>query len=106
MFKLAVKGRIIAAGIKILGLKELNGRPTTSRYPADYSKQDKKAKHVYLRKVATSIVDEYVVDGKRIINILNSVLEHTEQDKAAANQRMTPDGRFLCRLYGCDKSYK
>lgn len=106
MLKLAVKARIITAGMKILGLTELSGRPTTSCYPADLSNQDKRAKKTYLRKLASSIVDEYVVDNKAITDILNSVLEQTEQTRAAANQRMTTDGRFLCRFDGCNKSFK
>lgn len=106
MFVLALKARIIAAGMKVLGMEELSGNPTKLRYPAKSSKQDHDAKLKYLRKIASAIVDEYVVDSNTIDKIISPVLLQEEQELAVANQRMTPDGRFRCRFNGCEKTYK
>ena len=44
MFLLAVKARIIACAMKILGLEKIDSRPTAHLYPKDKSRCDKTTK--------------------------------------------------------------
>ena len=92
------------------------GKPTKLKYPANTSKtpakdpcqypQDHNAKRKYIRKIASAIVDEYVVDNNTVDKIISPVLMQEEQELAVANQNMTPDRRFRCRFSGCEKTYK
>ena len=106
MFFLALKARIIAAGMTLLGMEQLCGKPTKLKYPANTSKQGHDAKRKYIRKIASAIVDEYVVDNNIVDKIISRVLMQEEQELAIANQRMMPDGRLKCRFSGCEKTYK
>ena len=47
-FVLALKARIIAAGMKFLGMEQFRGKPTKLKYPANTSKQDHNAKRKYI----------------------------------------------------------
>ena len=105
MFVLSLKVRIIAAGMKLLGMEQLCGKPTKLNYPANTSKQDHDAKRKYIRKIASAI-DEYVVNNNIVDKIISPVLMQEEQELAIANQRMMPDGCFKCRFSGCEKTYK
>lgn len=106
MFVLALKARIIAAGMKFLGMEQFCGKPTKLKYPVNTSKQDHNAKRKYIRKIASAIVGEYVVDNNTVDRIISPVLMQEEQELAVANQNMMPDGRFRCRFSGCEKTYK
>ena len=97
MFLLALRARIIAAGMKVLGLNEVNGNATKEKFPADESRQDQNAKQRYVRKIATTIVDEHILDHKTAEEIINSCLLQEEQERAIDSQQMTSDGRFACR---------
>lgn len=91
--------------MKILGLKQLDGSPTDYHYPRDESQYDKTVKRVYLRNLASQIVDKFIVDEKSFNLIVNHVLE--DHDNQTARQaEMTPDGRFPCREIGCNKTFK
>ena len=82
------------------------GKPTKLKYHANTSKQNHDAKRKYIRKIASAIIDEYVVDNNIVDKIISPVLMQEEQEPAIANQRMMPDGRFKCRFSGCEKTYK
>jgi len=105
MFLLAVKSRIVASAMKILGLKQLDGSPTAYHYPTDESQHDKTMKRVYLRNLASQIVDKFIVDEKSYNLIVNRVLEDHDNERARQAQ-MTPDGRFPCREIGCNKTFR
>ena len=105
MFLLAVKSRIVASAMKILGLKQLDGAPTDYHFPRDASQYDKTIKRVYLRNLASQIVDKFIVDEKSLNLIANYVLEDQDNQRARQSQ-MTPDGRFPCRETGCNKTFK
>lgn len=106
MFLLALKARIVAGAMKILGLDHLDGKPAATReYPADKSKEDKHARCVYLRRLATEIVDKYIIDAESHRCIIDAVLNQAEQEEELQMQ-MTMDGRFPCRHAGCHKTFK
>lgn len=106
MFLLAVKARIVACALKILGMAEVEGVPATEhRYPRDDSKFDKMAKSLYLRNIASQIVDRFIVDEKSYNSIIDQALEDHEVQQAR-RAGMTPDGRFPCRFSGCNKTFR
>lgn len=105
MFLLAVRSRIVASAMKILGMKKLEDSPTANHYPKDESRADKTMKRLYLRKLASQIVDKFIVDEKSYNDIVDRVLEdHDNQQERQA--QMTPDGRFPCRQSGCNKTFR
>ena len=105
MFLLAVKARIVASAMKILGMVDIDGVPTVHHYSRDDSRYDKMAKSIYLRNIASLIVDQFIVDEKSYNNIIDQALEDHDIQQARRAQ-MTPDGRFPCRFRGCDKTFR
>lgn len=105
MFVLAVKARIVAGAMKILAMDCLDGRPTAHRYPDNQSKEDKHTRRVYIRRLATQIVDKYIIDAESHKCIIDAVLNQEEHEKELQTQ-MTIDGRFPCRHTGCHKTFK
>jgi len=75
MFLWAVKARIVASAMKILGMVEIDGVPTLHHYPRDDSRHDKMAKSIYLRNIASQIVDLFIVDEKSYNSIIDQALE-------------------------------
>ena len=106
MFLLAVKARIVASAMKILGMVEIDGVPTVHCYPRDDSRYDKMAKSIYLRNIASLIiVDQFIVDEKAYNSIIDQALEDHDTQQACQAQK-TPDGRFPCRFRGCDRTFR
>ena len=75
MFMLAFRARIVAAAMKLLGINHLDAWPTAYKYPKDESRADKSVKQVYLQKLASHIIDKFIVDEKSYNIIVNNVLE-------------------------------
>ena len=105
MFMLAFRARIVAAAMKLLGIKHLDSWPTAYKYPKDESRADKSLKKVYLQKLASHIIDKFVVDEKSYSIIVNNVLEDHAYHQARQSEK-TPDGRFMCRQVGCNKTFR
>ena len=64
----------------------------------------KQAKKACLRKIASIVVDDYVVDQERNENIMRSaqVIEHEQH---AREQQVNAQGRYPCRSPGCNKTF-
>ena len=71
--------------MKFLGMEQSCGKPTKLKYPVNTSKQDHNAKRKYIQKIASAIVDEYVVDNNTVDN---------EQSKAVFRNKLL----FITRL--------
>lgn len=93
MFVLAVKARIVAAAMLILGLKDVDGNPTEYRYPNNASKTDKTSKRIYLRNLASQVVRLFIVDEKAYNSIIDQALQDADNQRAREAE-MTPDGLF------------
>ena len=105
MFVLALKARIFAAAMTMLKMNQLDGQPpVTKRYPTDKSKADTHAKSGYLKKMATKIVDMYIIDSKSDQAVIDSVFSQTEREEQQL--QMTADGRFPFRHAGCNKTFR
>lgn len=62
-------------------------------------------KKEYLRKVASRVVDSYVIRRENVESIFNALLAAGEEE--ASNRRnQTDDGRFICNFPGCGKTFK
>lgn len=95
----------MASAMKILGMVDIDGVPTVHHYPRDDSRYDKMAKSIYLRNIASLIVDQFIVDEKSYNRIIDQALEDDDIQQARQAQ-MTPDGRFPCRFSRCDKTFR
>ena len=51
-------------------------------------------------------MDQFVLDKHSLNTFLDRILCEQEKDDAVSNQELTADGRFPCRISGCDKSFK
>lgn len=105
MFVLAIKAKIVAAAMLVLGLKDFDGNPTEYRYPNNASKTDTTSKRKCLRNLAFQVVRLFIVDEKAYNSIIDQALQDAD-NKRARQAEMTPDGRFPCRHSGCDKSFR
>lgn len=95
---------MIAAAVELLGMTNLDQeKPTKNVFPnpACATTEEKKA---YLRRIATLVVDSYVIDRHRNEKMRHSVgiMEHETE---ARQQELTPDGRFRCRAPGCRRTF-
>lgn len=105
-FQLEVETRIIAAALKILGLNSLDPKekPNKNVFLNQEDASTKQEKKHYLHKMATLVVDEFVIDQERNRKIMQSVqlLEHERQAK---EQEIDAEGRYPCRSPGCTKTF-
>ena len=102
MFLLSVRSRIVVAAMQILGLETLDGNATTDRFPPNTTR-DIPNKKRYISKIASQIVDMFVVDKDCHTAIINSILDDREKEQLLKSQ-MTVDNRFPCRHPGCPKA--
>lgn len=63
MFVLAVKSRVVAAAMRVLGMKEVNDHPKQNSFPPSLENGSIIAQRIYLRSVAENVVDKYVLDS-------------------------------------------
>ena len=67
MFMLAMEARVAAAVMTILGIEDINGKPTKLEYKFHVTDAaDKHLKKKYLRDLASSIVDKFILDNMLI----------------------------------------
>ena len=104
-FQIEVESRIIAATLKVLEITSLDPKekPAQNAFVAgeNATKQQKKD---YLRKIAESVVDAYVVDQERNTDIMHSV-QVMEHERHAKEQQVNAQGRYPCRPPGCSKTF-
>lgn len=105
MFVLAIKARILAAAMLVLGLKDIDGNPTQYHYPYNASKTNTTSKHKCLRNLASQVFYLFNIDEKAYNSIIDQALQYADNQRARQAE-MTPDGRFPCRHSGCDKSFR
>lgn len=103
-FDLEVQARLIAAALEILGMGTLNDKPTTNEFPEGLIHESKAKQKLYLRKIASMVVDKYVIQNEQMENFLAKVLS-IEGYQAEIAREQREDGRFVCRFPGCDKSF-
>lgn len=103
-FQLEVESRVLAAAIELLGMTTLEDeKPTKNLLPIpDGATSD--AKKSYLRRIATLVVDSYIIDRHRNEKKRQSVAIN-QYEAAARQQELTADGRFRCRAPGCRRTF-
>ena len=90
-FILEVEARIVAASLHVLGMKKIDDlEPTTStcKLSSNATVEDKK---IYLNKVSALVVDQFVVDQKRNLDVEKSV------KKMQSDLQTDVYGRYPCR---------
>ena len=98
-FILEVEARIVAATLHVLGMKKIDDlEPTTStcKLSSNATVEDKK---IYLNKVSALVVDQFVVDQKRNLDVEKSV------KKMQSDLQTDVYGRYPCRYPGCSKTF-
>ena len=106
--QLEVETRVVAAAMEILGMSSLDDEKPTKNAPPDSTDATDVAKKSYLRRIASLIVDTYVIDQQRNLDIQQSV-QMVEHEQGARQQEITVDRegrrRFKCRAPGCNKDF-
>lgn len=103
-FQLEVEARVIAAAIELLGMTSLEDAMPTKNLPPNPDGATSDAKKAYLRRIATLVVDSYIIDRHRNEKMRQSVAI-IQYEAAARQQELTADGRFRCRAPGCRRSF-
>ncbi|XP_028518482.1 uncharacterized protein LOC114576306 [Exaiptasia diaphana] len=102
-FELEVKARVIASAMLILGIDNLNGIPTQI-VPANAKEMTTVQQRHLLKKIASQVVDLFVLQKDKTDALLNKVLTEEEHELARSRDQ-TEDGRFMCRFPGCGKTF-
>lgn len=104
-FELEIKARLIASAVHELGMNNLSDSPTGEFWQPNLPEASDIEKKEYLHKVASRVVDSYVIRRKNVESIFNSLLA-AEEDEASNRRNQTDDGRFICNFPGCGKTFK
>ena len=104
--QLEVETRVVAVAMEILGMSSLDHeKPNLS---PDFTDATDVAKKSYLRRIASLVVDTYVIDQQRNLDIQQSV-QIVEHEQGARQQEITVDRegrrRFKCRAPCCNKDF-
>lgn len=86
-----------------MGIDSLDDE-TPTKNVLDESFATKEEKAVYLRKISSIVVDDFVIDQKRNEDILKSVqvMQNAQQSK---KREVNSEGRYPCRAQGCPKTF-
>ena len=106
MFMLAMEARVTAAAMTIMGMEDINGKPSQPEYMFDVTDTvDNHLKKKYLRRLASSIVDQFILDRLSTDKILSELHKSIEENRLIQSLRQ-PDGRYSCRFPACKKTFK
>ena len=83
---LAVKSRVVAAAMQVLGMKEVSDHPKQNSFPPSLKNGSITTQRIYLRSVAENVVDKYVLDSSRVNAFLDTLLSEEEQHEIQRNQ--------------------
>lgn len=87
----------------ILGIDNLNGIPTQI-VPANAKEMTTVQQRHLLKKIASQVVDLFVLQKDKTDALLNKVLTEEEHELARSRDQ-TEDGRFMCRFPGFGKTF-
>ncbi|XP_065071471.1 uncharacterized protein LOC135696119 [Rhopilema esculentum] len=92
-FQMEVQSRVIAAAMEILGIKCIDEKPDQNHFPASLLNESAKCKKDYIEKLATIVVDTYVLKLDKFQELFQkSCLAHsTAGDVVGISNR-----RFQC----------
>lgn len=101
-FELEIKARLVASAVHELGMNNLFDSPTGEFCQPNLPEVSDIEKKEYLHKVASRVVDSYVIRREKVESIFNS-LSAAEEEEASNRRNQTDDGRFICNFPGCGK---
>ena len=81
MFVLAVKARVLAAAVTILGMTKIDQSPTQNSFPSSLVNGSKTSQKIYLRSIAEQVADKYVIDTTAVNSLLNSIVSEQVQEE-------------------------
>ncbi len=93
---LETDARIVAAGMNELGIDDINGEPSSNTIPPNLKTASKDDKRLFLKSLAASVVDRYILGSEKIALLLEKVHMAESEEKSNADC-----GRYKCRFPGC-----
>ncbi|XP_068670229.1 uncharacterized protein [Montipora foliosa] len=103
-FDLEVKARLIAAALNELGMSDISDSPKGEFSQPNLPEASNMEKKDYVRKIATHIVDGYVIRRENVENIFNNLLAAEAAEEEEVRQQ-TDNGRYICFFPGCSKTF-
>lgn len=103
-FELELKARLIAAAMQVLGMENLKDTPRGEFFHPNLHDAMDGEKKEYLRKIASRVVDKFVVRREKVEAIFNSLLS-AEEEEANNRREQTDTGRYICQFPGCGKTF-
>ena len=94
----------MAAAMQVLGMENLKDSPRGEFFHANLHEAGNGEKREYLRKIASHVVDKFVIRREKVDAILNSLMS-AEEEEARNRREQTDNGRFMCQFPGCDKTF-
>lgn len=102
--EMEVHARIISACLQTLGLNSMHETPASNILPNGLQDAMPKAKREFLHKIASQVVDKYILQKENVQCLLKKVLTQDEIQQYWLKD-MTPDGRFKCRYPSCPQTF-
>lgn len=103
-FELEEKARLMAAAMQVVGMENLKDTPRGEFFYPNLHDAGNSEKKEYLRKIASHVIDKFVIRREKVEAILNSLLS-AEEEEASNRREQTDNGRFICQFPGCDKTF-
>lgn len=99
-----VKARLMTATMQVLGMEDLQDTPRGEFFQPNLHDAVTCEKKEYLRKVASRVIDEFVVRKEKVEAIPDNLLS-AEEEEANNRREQTENGRFICPFPGCGKTF-
>lgn len=99
-----MKARLIAAAMQLVGVKNVDDKPSDEVLLSHLPNAGNAEKKAYLRKLATEVVDNFVLRREEIETALDNLLNAMDEE-ARIRRGQDESGHFICKFPGCDKTF-
>ena len=94
-FNISLEARIVAKTLQLLDIENVDDLPCEEHLPADNLKSaDKQVKKMFLNKLATNVVEKFVLQEAKTNKILQDVRRKQESEDEQRNP-ITADGKYV-----------
>lgn len=99
-----MKARLIAAAMQLVGVKNVDDKSSDEVLLSHLPNAGNAEKKAYLRKLATEVVDNFVLRREEIETALDNLLNAMDEE-ARIRRGQDESGHFICKFPGCDKTF-
>ena len=102
-FQIEEESRLVAAALHVLGMNNVNEKTSVQNIAPGLNATGQERK-CYLRRVASAVVDQFVVDQDRNKDMRHSA-QFIKHEQEASTTGVNSEGSYFCRFPGCQKTF-